>query len=188
MRTISRPTALALALSLLALPSLASAETYTIDPGHSAILFKAQHFGAGYTYGRFRGVSGSVEVAGNKSAVSIEVDAASIYTAQRKRDGHLKGPDFLNVKQFPTISFKSTKVRKRGKTFTITGKLTLHGVTKTISVKMVKTGSGTNKMSGKKLVGFEGSFTIDRTAYGMKKLVGPVSKTITLTIAVEAMK
>jgi polyisoprenoid-binding protein YceI len=188
MSRLIKVSAIVFAFALLALPTAASAAPYAIDASHSVVLFKAQHFGAGYTYGRFRGVSGTIDLAGKKSSVSISIDAASIYTAQRKRDGHLKSPDFLNVKQFPKITFKSTKVSKRGKIFSVTGKLTLHGVTKTITVKMAKTGEGKNKMSGKQLVGFEGTFSIDRTAYGMKKLIGPVSKKITLTIAVEAMK
>ena len=178
---------LALTLATI-LPSVAHAETYTIDASHSAVLFKAKHFSASYTYGRFRGISGRIELAKKNSTVSIEIDAASIYTAHRKRDVHLKGPDFLNVKQYPKIIFRSTKVIQRGETFIVEGTLTLHGVKKAIKVNMIRTGTGVNRMSGKKLVGFEGSFSIDRVAYGMSKFIGAVGKTITLTVAIEATR
>lgn len=178
---------IALLAALIMLPVAASAATYKIDPAHSAVMFKTQHFGAGYTYGRFMRFSGQFEL-GKKSSVELEIDASSVFTAQRKRDGHLKSPDFFNVKQFPKISFKSTKVVGRGKTYTITGDLTLHGVTKKITVKVKMTGKGKNPMSKQELIGFEGSFTIKRSAYGMGKLIGPAGDAVTLMLAIEGTK
>lgn len=186
---MNKTTSLSIAVlfALIAIPTSALAETYKIDPAHSTILFKTQHFGAGYTYGRFMRFTGQLET-GKKSSVALEIDASSVFTAQRKRDGHLKSPDFFNVKQFPKISFKSTKVVARGKTYTVTGDLTLHGVTKKITVKMKLVGKGKNPMSKQELIGFEGSFSIKRSAYGMSKMIGPAGDVVTLTLAIEATK
>lgn len=173
--------------ALTMLPAAASAATYKIDPAHSAVLFKTKHFGAGYTYGRFMRFTGQFEL-GKKNSVELEIDASSVFTAQRKRDGHLKSPDFFNVKQFPKISFKSTKVVARGKAYTITGNLTLHGVTKQISIKAKMVGKGKNPMSKQELIGFEGSFTVKRSAYGMSKMIGVAGDAVTLMLAIEGAK
>lgn len=179
---------LALIAAMTALPHLASAaETYAVDAVHSAVIFKVKHAGAGYTYGRFRKISGTVVVDGNKSSVEISIDPNSIYTAQRDRDKHLKSPDFLNTKQFPTLSFKSKKVQKRGKTYVVKGDLELHGKTRGVTVRMKHTGTGKSP-KGTPLIGFEGSFTIKRSDYGMSKMIPMVGDEITITIAVEGAR
>ena len=127
--------------ALLALPATArAADSYTVDPVHSTVIFKVKHFGVGFQYGSFRKVSGALvvdEAKPARSSVTLDVDAASVFTANKKRDKHLRGPDFLNVKQFPKISFISTKIRRSGKELTVKGKLTLHGVTKPVTVRML---------------------------------------------------
>jgi len=164
-------------------------DTYTIDPGHSSVTFKVKHFGIGYTHGRFRKLTGQmvVDKKASKSSVKINIEAASVYTNDKKRDKHLKSPDFFNVKQFPTVSFVSSKVAKAGKGYKVTGKLTLHGVTKTVTVKMKKVGEGKDPY-GKFRIGFEGSLSIKRSAYNMKKMIGPAGDKISLTIAIEGIK
>jgi polyisoprenoid-binding protein YceI len=176
--------ALAIGVLMTVAPALASAESYRIDSSHSALIFKAQHMGAGYTYGRFRKFSGSVTM-GPKSSVSLQAQTNSIYTGEKKRDLHLMSPDFFNAKQFPMIRFQSTSVQKRGKNYRVTGNLSLHGVTKKVTVNMKMTGKGSFK--GKSLVGFEGTFKIKRSDFAMKKLIGPVSDTIWVTVAIEAV-
>ena len=171
-----------LSLTLL-LPGAARAgDTYQVDPVHSSAIFKAHHKGAGYTYGLFRKVSGTLTVdekAPAKSSVSIEIEAASIYTGDKMRDKHLQAADFLNARQYPKITFKSTRVEKATGGAKVTGKLSLHGETRTITVLMKLTG----KNNG--LIGFEGTFPVklsDHKIKGMKKAVGD---TVWITIAIE---
>ena len=179
-----------LSLALL-LPAAAQAgDTYKVDPVHSTALFKALHFGAGYTYGLFRKVDGSLVVDEKnpaKSSISISFEAASIYTGNQKRDKHLQSPDFLNTKQYPKITFESTKVAKTAGGANVSGKLSLHGVTRDITVKMVKVGTGKDPW-GNTRVGFEGTFSVKLSDHKIKGMKGAVGDTIRITVAVEGMK
>ena len=157
---------------------------------HSTVIFKVKHFGVSYSYGSFRKVNGKLVVDEKrpaKSSVSIDLDAASVFTANKKRDTHLRSPDFLNVKQFPKITFRSTRIRKAGQDLAVTGKLTLHGVTKTITVKMAYIGKGKDAWGGHR-IGFEGSFTVNRADYGITKMKGAVGDKLHLVVAVEGIK
>jgi len=134
-----------LALSLLPLSAVQAAETFEIDPVHSSISFKVRHLNVADFYGRFNEIKGTVSFdkdAPEKSSVTAEVAVESIDTHNDKRNQHLKSPDFFNAKQFPAISFKSTKVEKDGDDFKVTGDFTLHGVTKSITVEFEKVGEG----------------------------------------------
>jgi polyisoprenoid-binding protein YceI len=179
---------LATVVLLAALP--AAAATYTIDPVHSSALFKVQHFGAANFYGTFRDVSGSlVYDVENPDALAIEVtlQAESVDTRFERRDTHVKSPDFLSAAEFPTITFVSTGVEPTGDgTYTVTGNLTLRGVTKEIEVTAERTGETTHPQSGKPLVGFESRFTIDRPEFGVSFMAGPISEEVEFLIAVEA--
>ena len=88
---------------------------YTVDTNHSSVLFRIQHLGAAYFWGRFNEVSGSLLVdheSPANSSVRITVPASSIDTGNKGRDEHLRGPDFFDARQFPNIEFESTKVKK----------------------------------------------------------------------------
>lgn len=172
--------------TFLALPSTLNAQSFAVDPSHSAIIFSAQHMGAGHTYGRFMRFSGSFQI-GKTNTVTIEADTNSVFTADKQRDKHLRSPDFLNAKQFPKISFKSTSVKKSGKSYHVKGELSLHGITKVVMLKMNLLGQGKNR-AGKKVVGFEGRLKIKRSDFGIKKMVGPVSDMIHLIIAIEGVE
>src|SRR5438128_2317015 len=102
---------------------LRAADTYQIDPVHSAFLFRIKHMNISYSYGRFNSSTGQIAIDEDpaKCGVNIEVKADSVDTADAKRDQHLKGPDFFNAKQFPTISFKSKAVKKEGAGYEVTG-------------------------------------------------------------------
>ncbi|MCB9554556.1 MAG: YceI family protein [Deltaproteobacteria bacterium] len=189
MKTVRGRHLIAVLGGLLIAPSTSFAETWNIDPVHSAVVFKTLHFGAGYTYGMFRKFSGKIEAAKpiGKSSVSIEIDAESVYTGEQKRDKHLRSPDFLNVKQFPKITFVSSAVRGSVKNITVSGKLTLHGTTKDVTVRLTKVGEGKDPW-GNQRIGFEGTLKIKRTEYGMKKMIGPAADEIQLILAFEAIK
>jgi len=182
----------ALAFAVTSFGSLAQAEPqkYEIDAVHSTVIFRIQHMGAGYTYGRFNGIEGSVTWdAANPAAssVNLKVAAASVDTANKDRDNHLRSPDFFDVAKYPDITFTSTSVKATGTTLEIAGKLSLHGVTKDVSVAMEKTGEGKGR-AGEALVGFEGVLQIKRSEYGMTYGPGALGDDVRLTIAIEAMR
>src|SRR5579864_4575480 len=113
MRRTSRSRFALAALAVLA-AAAARADDYVVDPAHTAVTFKVSHLGLSWTHGRFNGVSGTFSFdkaapAGASFALSVKAD--SIDTGNARRDGHLKSPDFLNVKQFPLMTFRSKSVK-----------------------------------------------------------------------------
>jgi polyisoprenoid-binding protein YceI len=163
---------------------------WEVDAVHSIVLFKIKHMGASWSYGRFNDLSGSVEAAADGTALtsaSFVVKTDSVDTANEKRDGHLKSPDFFNSKQFPEITFKSTAAKAiDADTTELTGDLTLHGETKPVTLKVLRVGTG--EMKGRQLAGWETTFTVKRSDFGMGKMVGPIGDDVQLTVAVEAGK
>jgi polyisoprenoid-binding protein YceI len=148
----------------------ASGETFAIDAVHSSIAYKISHLGITNFYGRFNKCEGSFtfDPANPSSATfSVTIDADSIDSNNSQRDGHLKSPDFFNTKQFPTITFKSKSVEKSGDAFTITGDMTLLGVTKPVTAKFTWGGEATGEKFGHR-AGCEASFTFNRSDFGMK--------------------
>ncbi len=168
-----------------------AADTYEIDTAHSMILFRAKHSGVSYNYGRFNEFTGKLmidETDISKSMVEFEVKTASVDTANEKRDQHLRSSDFFSAKQFPVITFKSTKVSmKDGKEdmLEITGDLELLGVKKSITVDVEITGKAKGRQ-GEPLIGFESIFTIKRSEFGMTYGAGAVSDDIRLIVTIEA--
>ena len=175
-----------------AAPKLADAKgSYELDPAHSTIVFSAKHAGFSWTYGMFTKVTGKMNLADepDKSSVEIEADAGSVFTAVKKRDDHLKGGDFLNATQFPKITFKSTKIEAAGDgKYKVTGDLTLHGVTKPVTVEMTHVGAGEFPVDKSFRTGFEGSFTIKRSDFDMKNMLAAASDELRLTVAVEGVR
>lgn len=178
-------------ISIACIPQLANAaDIYELDTAHSMLIFRAKHMGVSYNYGRFNEFSGKItfdENDASKSAVELEVKAASIDTGNEKRDEHLRSPDFLNVKQFPVLTFKSTAVKNvDNEKFEITGDIELHGVKKSVTMTVDITGRGKGR-KGESLIGFETTFTIKRTEFGMNYGIGAVSDEIRITVSVEAV-
>lgn len=168
----------------------ASASDYVIDPVHSAVIFRIKHNQAAFNYGRFNGIDGVVmyDEAEGVTSVKVNVDTASVDTANKNRDDHLRSPDFFNAKQFPKITFKSTSVKKNGEhAYDVTGDFTLNGVTKPLTVTLDHTGSG-KTMQGGDVAGFETTFTIVRSEFGMTKFLPGVGDEVRLMIGLEAAK
>ncbi len=179
------------AVAALQVPSASEpgAESYTVDPVHSVVLFRIEHLKVGAFHGRFDKISGSftVDEAGAGS-VEVTVDAASVNTGNEQRDGHLKSPDFFNVKQFPSITFKSNALKRvDGKTYEAVGQLTLHGVTKPLTVTLERIGSGKG-MQGEYRTGFEAIFTIKRSDFGMNWRLDLLGDEVRVTVAVEGIR
>lgn len=165
-----------------------SGDHFNVDPVHSTVIFGARHAGAGYTYGRFNDFEGGFNLGDNPS-FKLTVRAGSIDTGNRDRDRHLSGPDFFNAKQFPTITFKSTAAEDKGEAWHVTGKMTMLGETKTITIP-VKVLSADASFRGKALGAVHAEFTIKRSDFGMtwgvdKGIVGDEIKAI---VALEGVK
>jgi polyisoprenoid-binding protein YceI len=179
------------AVVFLASPSasLPEAQTYVIDPVHSTVLFRINHMGASNFYGRFNGIAGEFTVAeGGTGAVSVTIDAASVDTAHEKRDGHLRSADFFSVEEFPEITFKSDALKHLGGSkYEAKGTLTLHGVSKEVTIAAERIGNGDAR--GTPVTGFEGTLTIKRSDFGMKYgLGGPLGDEVKLILAIEAKR
>ncbi|HXO22444.1 MAG TPA: YceI family protein [Thermoanaerobaculia bacterium] len=155
----------------LALPALAAAApaTYKVDSDHSSVGFSVRHF-VSTVPGRFKDFEGTIKYDKQNPAVSsvaFTVQAASIDTDNNDRNNHLKSPDFFDVQKFPTLSFTSTAVQaKDANTLNVTGDLTIHGVTKKVTIPVSVLGS-IKTPKGEK-AGFETAFTVDRKEYGVQ--------------------
>ena len=184
----------ALSLALL-LPALAAAEVavYKVDPDHSGVSFTIRHFVTNVP-GRFKDFDGAVKYDKQNpaaSTVSFTIQAASIDTDNADRDNHLRGEDFFDVQKFPTITFSSTSVKAvDADTLEVTGDLTMHGVTKKVTVPVEVLGSMKTPRGEK--AGFETTFKVDRKEYGITwnrplDTGGAIlSDDVKITIAVEA--
>jgi len=175
-----------------AAPAAAAAPaTITLDPVHSLALFRVQHLGAGFFWGRFNELAGTATWSLDDSTApvfDVTVDVKKVDTGSEKLDGNLQGPNFFNQAEFPTMTFKSKSAKKLGdRHYTVTGDLMLRGVTKSIEVDCTVTGVG-KAPTGQK-VGFECIFTINRADYGMKWGIdapkGAVGNEVKMTIALE---
>ncbi|MBL8862787.1 MAG: YceI family protein [Planctomycetes bacterium] len=167
----------------------AKAVTYHVDPVHSAILFSTMHMNTARAYGRFNEFSGQFTLDTEKpeaSKVAIAIKMESVDTANTGRDDHLRGPDFFDVKEFPSATFTSTKVERKGdKAWHVTGTLNLHGVKKEVVIPMEQTGEGKGR-NGEVLIGFHGTFAIQRSDFGIKYGLGMLGDEVTLILSVEA--
>jgi len=164
--------------------------TFSVDSVHSSVLFRVRH-GAGFFWGAFKTISGKLTLDKDvsKSTVEITINAKSIDTRNAGRDKHLRGPDFFNVKQFPKITFSSTSVKAAGKgVLEVTGDLTLHGVKKPVTLKIVTTGTGKTR-KGAVTYGGEAVFSFKRSEYGMKFMVGKgLGDEIRITLSLEIIQ
>ena len=150
-----------------------SAQTkgWKIDAAHSEADFSIKHMAISTVHGSFRGLSGSIQfdpadVA--KSGVEATIDVSSVDTGVAPRDNDLRSPKFFDVAKFPTMTFKSTSVRKDGDHYNVTGDLTLHGVTKSVVLKLEEPGKTEQGMDGKSVHrGFSATTTINRKDFGL---------------------
>ena len=158
---------LAAALAV-ASPTLA-ADTYQFDKAHTTVGFTVRHVVSNLG-GKFLDFAGTIKVDRVKpesSSVEFTIQAASIDTSDPKRDGHLKSPDFFDVANQPTIVFKSTSVKPAGKdAYEVAGNLTMHGVTKAVTLPVTFLGEGKDPWGNEKM-GFEIATTLNRKDYGI---------------------
>jgi polyisoprenoid-binding protein YceI len=179
-------------LGLLAIFSVSAyaAETYKLDPAHTSVVYRVKYSGVTFVYGRFNGPTGTFvfdESSPAKSSIDMQVDANNIDTAVAKRDNHLKSPDFFNAAEHPAVTFKSTSVKKiDSDTYQVTGDLMLLGKSRKLTVNAKDTGSGKDPW-GNFRRGFETSFTIKRSDFGMDFMLGGVSDEVGITVSVSGI-
>ncbi len=156
-------------LGFLSLNVAAETARWDIDPDHSVIEFRVTHMLVSKTSGRFMDYRGSVvmdETTKTFKTIEATIQASSVNTNQEKRDSHIRNPDFLDVKQFPTITYKMNTYEKDGETYKIIGNLTLRGVTK--EVTLLGTFNGVTKDPwGNIRAGFTADGTLNRKDFGM---------------------
>jgi len=174
--------------SAMALPAHA-AETYVLDPSHTAIQWNVDHFGFSKPSGKFMNVDGKVlldEKEPANSSVEVTIPVAAGLSGVPKLDEHLQGPDFFDTAKFPTATFKSDKVELTGKdTAKVTGTLTLHGVSKPV-VLDVKLNKLDINMFKKKTAGFTATTTIKRSDFGIVTYLPALGDEVTIQIESEA--
>ena len=161
-------------------------EAFQVDAVHSTAIFRVHHLGAGMFYGRFNDISGTI-TGDENPAFDISIDINSVDTNNEKLDAHLKSPDFFNAVEFSEMTFKSSATKKVGDDkYEVKGDITIHGVTKPLTVTMTKTGQVTGRRG--ESIGFEMEFQISRSDYGMNYGIesGALSNDIKVIVALEA--
>jgi len=173
---------------VLAANSALAADTYQVDPVHSSALFRAHHANAGYVWGRINDPTGTLVLDDSdvtKNSFTVEIPVVGMDTHNEKRDAHLKSPDFLNAKQYPTLTFKSTSVAKgEGNILQVTGELTIHGVTKTVTVPVELAGKG-EMPPGVKRAGIETTFVVKLSDFEIKGMPGAIGDDIKVIVSLE---
>lgn len=178
------------AMGLFAVSMAAVADSYTIDPTHTYPNFTINHLGFSTMHGRFDKTSGTLTMdrAKGTGSVDITVDMASVNTGFKKRDDHLRSPDFFNVAEFPTMTFKSTKVEFKGKGAKVTGDLTIKGVTKSVILDVNSINCGTHPFNKKDVCGFDATTSLKRSDFGIKYGLPAIGDDMNIMLEVEAVK
>jgi len=149
--------------------TISSTKTYKIDKAHSEIVFQVRHL-LTRVRGRFSEFDGTIsydEANPERSSVDVRIQAASVDTNEPDRDKHLRTGDFFDVEKFQTLTFKSTRVRKKGdERFDVDGDLTIHGVTRPVTLTATFLGKAKDPWGNERL-GFEAETAINRKDFGL---------------------
>jgi polyisoprenoid-binding protein YceI len=144
--------------------------TYNIDPTHSSVHFSVRHLMVSNVRGEFSKLSGTIQVdpaSPATASVAASIDTTSINTRDPQRDGHLKSADFLDVEKFPTITFQSKSVTPHEGGATVTGDLTIHGVTHPVTLDVEGTPDEIKDPWGNQRIGLSGSTKLSRKEFGL---------------------
>lgn len=181
-------------LSALLVGSIASAAAadYVIDTrgAHASIEFKVSHLGYSWTIGRFNTFSGTIYYDASQpeaSKLNVTIDTTSLDSNHAERDRHLRGDKFLNTQKYPEATFTSTAYSAKDDTHgTLSGELTLNGITKSIDIEVNKVGEGQDPWGGYR-IGFSGTAEFDMQDFNMQP-PGPKSNMVYLALEAEAIK
>jgi len=172
-------------------PRQAPTGSYSLETRHSQVLFAIPHLGITDYYGRFDKLSGTLSynsAAPEKSAVSVTIDMTSIDTPSRELMSELMGANVFDSTKYPTATFKSTSVTRTGPTTgTITGDLTLHGVTRPVTLDATFGGVTSDPVSGADDIGFHATATLKRTDFGLTGMVWESFVGDDVKLTIEAM-
>jgi polyisoprenoid-binding protein YceI len=177
--------------TLLAATS-AMAQTWTLDKAHGKLGFAITHMKISEVEGAFKNFD--VKVTSSKpdfsdAVIEMSADISSVNTDNDMRDKHIQGEDYFNAAKFPKMTFKSTSMKKSsGKNYIVTGVLTMHGVSKTVSFTATLNGTGENPMSKKMTAGFKISGVIKRTDFGVGEESAMLGNNVTLNANFELTK
>ena len=189
-----------LAVSTLVLSSAAAltqAVPYAIDAAHSEVDFSIKHMAISTVHGRFSIKSGTVMYDATnpeKSSVEAVINVTSVSTGEPKRDSHLNSPDFFDTAKYPTAEFKSASLKKVGDGYDVYGDLTMHGVTKPVTLHMDEPSKEQVGMDGRPHRGFSATTQINRKDFGLvwngnlKSGDNVLGDDIKMTLEVEAGK
>lgn len=186
-----RRTALAAAIALIATPAFAT--TYTLDPGHTQVVFSWNHLGYSNPTAQFGVIEGTLDYDAadpTKASVKVTIDLDSVNSNVEKLDAHMENPDFFDAAKFPKATFTSTKVEKGAtpETLKVTGDLDLHGVKKPVVLDVTINKVGEHPMTKAQSAGFDATATIKRTEWGISKYAPAVSDDIKIRITTEAVE
>jgi polyisoprenoid-binding protein YceI len=173
--------------------ALAQTSTWVPDKAHSEVDFSILHMSLSRVNGRFGNIGGTItfdEADITKSTVNVTIDVTSIDTGVSGRDSDLKSANVFDAAQFPTATFVSTSVAKNGSGLTVNGNLTLHGVTKPVSLDVQGPTGPVPGMDHKPHAGFSATTTITRSAFGIapKYPAAMIGDDVKLTIELDAAK
>jgi polyisoprenoid-binding protein YceI len=180
-------------LAAFATPDPALSADYKIDTdnAHASITFKVNHLGFSWIIGRFDKFSGTFSfdpANADASKVKVDIDTTSVDTNLALRDKHLRGADLLDTEKFPTAKFESTSVKSSGADkATVSGKLTLHGITKDIVIDAQHVGGGKDPWAGYR-DGFTGTTKITLADFGILRNLGPATKDVELILNIEGIR
>jgi len=163
---------------------------YAVDPAHSSVGFKISHMGLAWVHGRFDDFAGEFKVDPedpSQSTFMMSIKTDSIDTNNKKRDDHLRSAEFLNVKEFPVMTFQSRTVKAVDGGLEITGDLTLHGMTNPVTLSL-KGGKMTEFPRGTHRTGYSTDLVLKRSNYGMNTMVGPIGDDVHVSISFEGVK
>jgi polyisoprenoid-binding protein YceI len=171
--------------------------SWTVDPNHTQVEFSAKHMGIMTVKGHITGVQATIDFDENDftaSSVAASIDPTTLTTNDERRDAHLKSPDFLNVEQFPTIAFTSNRIERAAHDrYTMSGELTIRGVTRPVNLDVVYSGQAKDPM-GNMHAGFSAYTTINRKDWGLNWNMALetggllVGEDVKLALEVEAVK
>lgn len=153
------------------LTAFTTLNTWNNDDAHSQVVFTVKHLGISDVSGTFNDFDAKISAAKpdfSDAVVEFSAKVGSIDTRVEARDNHLKSADFFDAAKYPELTFKSTSIKKKGKNkYKVTGDLTLHGITKQVTVDMLYRGSVENAMSKKQTAGFQVTGTIKRSDFNL---------------------
>lgn len=182
--------ALALAASMSSV-AYAAPETYVIEQNHTKPRFEYNHMGYSIQLSRFDTVEGKITLdrAAKTGMVDVTIDAKSVNTGSSQFNEHIQGPDFLDTAKYPTITFKSDKVKFDGdKVTAVSGDLTIKGITKPVTLNVISFMCMPHPMLKKEACGATATAQVKRSDFNMGKFAPLVGDEVTLTIPVESIK